>query len=128
MFVQSLVTLHGDGQNHDGPDRQWHDLYFNEANRLYGVMNNRLEQNEYLAGDFYSIADVATYPWTMPKQQALHRIDINRYPNVKRWNETIALRTAVEKGIAVLAEDMKVGDLTDEAFDILSGARQQKRC
>ncbi|MCH8080640.1 MAG: glutathione S-transferase family protein [Proteobacteria bacterium] len=100
----------------------------NEANRLYGVMNNRLEQNEYLAGDFYSIADVATYPWTMPKQQALHRIDINRYPNVKRWNETIALRTAVEKGIAVLAEDMKVGDLTDEAFDILSGARQQKRC
>jgi GST-like protein len=101
--------------------------YHNEANRLYGVMNERLKQSEYLAGTFYSIADVATYPWTMPEQQKLHRIDISKYPNVKRWNETIALRPAVEKGVAVLAEDMKVGDPTDEAFEVLFGARQQTR-
>ena len=101
--------------------------YHNETNRLYSVMNERLKQREYLAGNYYSIADVATYPWTMPRQQELHRIDINKFPNVKRWNETIALRPAVEKGVAVLAENMKVGDPTDEAYDVLFGARQHTR-
>ena len=101
--------------------------YHNETKRLYGVMDKRLEQSEYLAGDFYSIADVATYPWTMPAQWELHRIDIDEFPNVKRWNETVAIRPAVVKGVALLADDMKVGDPTDEAFDVLFGARQQTR-
>lgn len=101
--------------------------YHNETKRLYGVMNNRLEQNEYLAGDFYSIADIATYPWTMPAQWKLHRIDIDEFPHVKRWNEIVSIRPAVEKGVAVLANDMKVGDPTDEAFDVLFGARQQTK-
>ena len=101
--------------------------YHKETKRLYGVMNKRLERNEYLAGDFYSIADVATYPWTMPAQWELHRIDIDEFPNVKRWNETVAMRPAVVKGVALLVDDMKVGDPTDEAFDVLFGARQQTR-
>jgi GST-like protein len=90
-------------------------------------MDKRLERNEYLAGDLYSIADIATYPWTMPPQWKLHRIDIDEFPNVKRWNETVAVRPAVKKGVALLADDMKVGDPTDEAFDVLFGARQQTR-
>jgi GSH-dependent disulfide-bond oxidoreductase len=101
--------------------------YHNETKRLYGVMNKRLERSEYLAGDFYSIADIATYPWTMPAQWGLHRIDIDEFPNVKRWNKNVAIRPAVEKGVAQLADDMKVGDPTDEAFDVLFGARQQTR-
>ena len=66
--------------------------YHNVCKQLYGVMDRRLGESEYLAGSNYSIADVATFPWTMPKQQEMHRIDITQYPNVKRWTETVAMR------------------------------------
>jgi GST-like protein len=94
------------------------------SEQLYGVLDRRLAETEYLAGAAYSIADVATYPWTMPRQQEMHRIDISQYPNVRRWNETVAARPAVERGIAVLAEDMKVGNPTEEAYDNMFGSRQ----
>ena len=54
-----------------------------EPDFLAIVVDQRLEE-KVLAGDDYSIADVATYPWTMPKQQAMHLIDVNEYPNVLR--------------------------------------------
>ena len=98
--------------------------YHNETRRLYRIMDERLNDNEFLAGDFYSIADVATYPWTMPEQWKLHRINIDDFKNVKRWNETVAARPAVQRGVAILAEDMKIGNPTDEAFDSLFGNRQ----
>jgi len=98
--------------------------YHNVSKQLYGVMDRRLGESEYLAGDRYSIADVATFPWTMPKQQEMHRIDIEQYPNVKRWNETVALRPAVQRGIAVLAEDMKVGNPTEETYKNMFGDKQ----
>ncbi len=102
--------------------------YHNEAKRLYGVMDKRLAQHEYLAGAHYSLADVATYPWTMPKQWELHRINIDEFPNVKRWNSQVAQRPAVQRGVAVLAESQQVGNPTAEAFENLFGSRQyQKR-
>ena len=101
--------------------------YQNESRRLYGVMDRRLAQHEYLAGADYSLADVATYPWTMPRQWDLHKINIDDFPNVKRWNAGIALRPAVERGIAVLAESQRVGKPTDEAFENLFGARQYQQ-
>ncbi len=102
--------------------------YHNESKRLYGVMDRRLAQHEYLAGAEYSLADVATYPWTMPRQWELHRINIEEFPNVKRWNALVAARPAVQRGAAVLAESQRVGNPTDEAFENLFGARQyQKR-
>ncbi len=98
--------------------------YHNETKRLYGVMDRRLASNEFLAGEEYSIADVATYPWTMPKQWALHRIDIDEFPHVRRWNATVAARPAVQRGTALMAAAQKVGDPTDEAYRNMFGDAQ----
>ncbi len=101
--------------------------YHNVCKQLYGVMDRRLGASEYLAGSNYSIADVATFPWTMPRQQEMHRIDITQYPNVKRWSEAVAMRPAVQRGIAVMAEDMKVGNPTEETYNNMFGAKQFKQ-
>ena len=101
--------------------------YHNVCKQLYGVMDRRLGESEYLAGSNYSIADVATFPWAMPKQQEMHRIDITQYPNVKRWSETVAMRPAVQRGISVMAEDMKVGNPTEETYNNMFGAKQFKQ-
>jgi GST-like protein len=100
--------------------------YHNITKQLYGVLDRRLAQSPYLAGEAFSIADVATYPWTMTKQQAMHKIDADEYPNVKRWGEAIAARPAVQRGVAVLAEDMKVGDPTEETYRNMFGTNQFK--
>ena len=101
--------------------------YHNVTNQLYGVMDRRLADSEYLAGPEYSIADVATVPWTMPKQRDMHRIDIAQYPNVKRWGDRIAARPAVQRGIALLSDSMKVGNPTDKAYDNMFGGTQFQR-
>lgn len=100
--------------------------YHNVTNQLYAVLDRRLAQSPYLAGEEYSIADVATFPWTMPKQQAMHKIEASDYPNVKRWGEEIAARPAVQRGVAVLAEDMKVGNPTEETYKNMFGKSQFK--
>lgn len=101
--------------------------YHNVSKQLYGVMDRRLAESEYLAGSEYSIADVATVPWTMPKQRDMHRIDIAQYPNVKRWGDSIAARPAVQRGIALLSDSMKVGNPTDTAYDNMFGGTQFQR-
>tara|TARA_B110000902_G_scaffold267182_1_gene358896 strand:+ start:1557 stop:2255 length:699 start_codon:yes stop_codon:yes gene_type:complete len=100
--------------------------YHNVSKQLYGVMDRRLAATEYLAGTEYSIADVATFPWTIPKQQEMHRIEMEEYPNVKRWSEIVAARPSVQRGIAVLAADMKVGNPTDKTYQNMFGANQFK--
>jgi len=62
------------------------------------VLNERLKVHAYLAGE-YSIADIATYPWVA--RYEWHRTDLNAFPNVKRWFDAIAARTAVQKGMNV---------------------------
>ena len=69
--------------------------YAAEAARLYGVLDRRLADYEYLAGD-YSIADIATWPWI--SRWPWHRIDWVEYPNLQRWFGTIAERPAVQRG------------------------------
>jgi GST-like protein len=73
--------------------------YHAETHRLYKVMNKRLGEVAYLAGANYSIADIATYPWVARFPR--HQVDLNDYPQVKRWFDTIGERPAVEKGMAV---------------------------
>jgi GSH-dependent disulfide-bond oxidoreductase len=73
------------------------DRYVNETNRLYGVLNKRLADREFIAGD-YSIADMASYPWVVPyKNQGQ---DIDQFPHVKRWLETIRARPATKRAYA----------------------------
>ena len=73
--------------------------YHDEANRLYGVMNKRLGEVAYLAGDSYTIADVASYPWIARFER--HQVELGDYPEVKRWFDEISERPAVDKGMAV---------------------------
>jgi GST-like protein len=98
--------------------------YHTICNQLYGVLDNRLASNEYIAGGEYSIADVATFPWMLPKQQEMHRIDIEKYPNVHRWIDLVAARPGVQRGITSLEDDMKVGSPTKQTYDNLFGGAQ----
>ncbi|MDK1375549.1 glutathione S-transferase N-terminal domain-containing protein [Sinorhizobium sp. 6-70] len=76
--------------------------YTNEANRLYGVMNKRLANRPFLAGD-YSIADMACIGWVIPHENQGQ--DLNDFPHLKRWFETVLARPAVQKAIEVGKEE-----------------------
>ncbi|MBR8322991.1 MULTISPECIES: glutathione binding-like protein [Burkholderia cepacia complex] len=95
--------------------------YTNEAKRLYNVMEKRLGESEYLAGDTYTIADIATFPWTRSWQN--QGIVLDALPNVKRWHEAIAARPAVQRGVEVLAS-MRKALQDDKAREVLFGATQ----
>jgi GST-like protein len=98
--------------------------YTNEAKRLYGVLDKQLAQHRFLAGDEYTIADIAAFPWTRSwKNQG---IDWTDYPNAKRWHDAIAARPAVQRGVEVLASLRK--PLVDKkATEMLFGSAQYQR-
>ena len=73
--------------------------YGKETKRLYGVLDARLAKVPYLAGDAYSVADMATYPWVA--RHDYHQVDLAAFPNVKRWYDSLSARPAVRKGMAV---------------------------
>lgn len=75
--------------------------YWTEGLRLYGVLDRRLSEHEYLAGS-YSIADIATWPWI--SRWEWHNVDWSKFPNLKRWYQLIAKRPAVIKGYNVPRE------------------------
>jgi GSH-dependent disulfide-bond oxidoreductase len=99
--------------------------YTNEAARLYGVLDRRLAEHEYLAGE-YSIADIAVFPWIRPwERQGQNLAD---FPNLKRWFEAIDARPAVQKGLLLQKEKVRAGPMTQQAKETLFGATQyQKR-
>jgi len=99
--------------------------YTNEAKRLYGVIDKQLSQHHYLAGNEYTIADIATFPWIRSwKNQG---IELSEYPHLKTWFDAIGERPAVKRGVEVLSSARR--PLTDDkARDILFGSQQyQKR-
>lgn len=73
--------------------------YHNETKRLYGVLDKQLASNEYVAGDAYSIADISIYPWISRFER--HQVDLNDFPNVKRWFDLLSARGTVQRGMAV---------------------------
>jgi GST-like protein len=73
--------------------------YGKETKRLYGVMNLRLQENAFLSGKEYTIADIATFPWVA--RHEWHKVDLAEFPRVKRWFDAIAARPAVERGMKV---------------------------
>ena len=97
------------------------DRYRNETLRLYGVMDRRLADVEYLAGR-YSIADMATWPWV--RVRWLHKIDLAEFPNVARWYEAIGQRPAVQRGVALLDQREKIGNPDEKAREALFGQSQ----
>lgn len=76
--------------------------YTTEVRRLYGVMDRRLEQTAYLAGDDYGLADMATYPWARLYERA--GIELESFPNLQRWIRLIGDRPAVIRGVEALSK------------------------
>jgi GST-like protein len=100
------------------------DRYTNEAKRIYGVINKRVGDVPYLAGE-YSIADIATYPWL--KLHKLQGQNLEDFPNLKRWYGAIEARPAVQKGMAVMAGSPTLQPNDKDTFSILFGAKQYER-
>jgi len=100
------------------------DRYTQEAHRLYGVLDRRLASHVYLAGDDYSIADIATFPWC--RSAANQGIDWAEFPHAKRWFDAIAARPAVQRGVQVLA-DIRPQQMDATAREHLFGKSQYQR-
>ena len=96
--------------------------YTNEVARLHRVLEARLSKAEWLAGDAYSIADIATFPWIRNADR--RGIDLAAYPGVKRWHDAIAARPAVQRGVAVLADNQRKGAMTDAEREVMFGKTQ----
>ena len=97
------------------------DRYTKEAGRLYGVVDRRLADRPFIAGD-YSIADMAIFPWLRSWER--QGVNIADYPNLKRWFDTIAGRPAVERGVKVLSDLSRSGPMDEKQREILFGATQ----
>lgn len=103
------------GQNHHfsqyAPEKIQYaiDRYVNETGRLYAVLNKRLSDREFVAGNNYSIADIAAYPWIVPYERQNQKLE--DYPNLKRWFEAIKSRPATIRAYE------KAKEINDRAID-----------
>ncbi|MCA1718420.1 MAG: glutathione S-transferase family protein [Actinobacteria bacterium] len=98
------------------------DRYTNEATRLYRVMDKRLSEAEYFAGE-YSIADMAIYPWTISHEAQGQKME--DFPNLKRWYEDVRARPAVRKALEV-GEELRrpLEGMDQKTRETLFGSRQ----
>lgn len=96
--------------------------YSKEVQRLHRVLNKRLAEAEFLAGQEYSLADIVTFPWIRNPER--RNITLDDYPHVKRWHDTVAARPAVQRGVAVLAEHQRRGPMTDAEREVMFGRTQ----
>ena len=99
--------------------------YRNEANRLYGVLERRLAESKWLACGEYTIADMATFPWLRSSER--QGVNIDEYPNLKRWFDAINARPAVQRALAVLADRRRAGPRSPREMENLFGAAQYAR-
>jgi GSH-dependent disulfide-bond oxidoreductase len=112
------------GQNHHfsqyAPEKISYaiDRYVKETNRLYGVLNKRLADRQFIAGE-YSIADMASYPWIVPHERQGQKLE--DFPHLKRWFETIKARPAVMRGYAKAKEINTQPTVTEESKRVLFG-------
>jgi GST-like protein len=97
------------------------DRYTNEAKRLYGVMDKQLSTHAFIAGNSYTIADIAIFPWLRSWRN--QGIDWAEYPHLKKWFDGIADRPAVQRGVSVLA-DLRKPLVDDKARENMFGATQ----
>jgi GST-like protein len=112
------------GQNHHfvqyAPERIAYAMerYIKETNRLYGVLNKRLADREFIAGA-YSIADMACYPWIVPYER--QQQDIDAFPHLKRWFESLKARPAVQRAYEVAKKVNEAPTVTAESQALLFG-------
>jgi GST-like protein len=99
--------------------------YTNEANRLTNILDKRLAESRHVAGDEYSIADIAIFPWMRGAES--RGINMDEYPHAKRWFENIYARPAVQRGCQVLAGENAAVPIDDKARDVMFGKTQFQR-
>jgi GST-like protein len=97
------------------------DRYVSETERLYGVLDTRLADRPFVAGD-YSIADMACYPWIVPHKRQGQ--DLDSFPNLRRWFETIRARPAVVRAYTLADSVSTEPVVTEESRRILFGQRK----
>jgi len=103
------------GQHHQfhhynqGKSQFGEERYFKICTRIYKELDERLEKTDYLAGNFYSIADVATFPWIA--RHEWHDIGLKKYKNLTRWYELISKREAVQKGYDLFRKKEEIPDV-----------------
>lgn len=113
------------GQNHHfsvyAPERIGYatERYVKETNRLYGVLNRRLEGRPFILGEEYSIADMAAYPWVVPWKT--QQQDLETFPNIKRWLDEIRARPATVRAYAQGEPYARKQPMSDEAKKVLFG-------
>ena len=113
------------GQNHHfagyAPEKLPYaiDRYVRETNRLYGVLDRRLAERPYVAGDEYTIADIAIYPWIVPWQRQQQQLSDT--PHLQRWFEGIAARPATERAYARAKAYANTAPTSEEARKVLFG-------
>ncbi len=107
------------------------DRYTNEARRIYNVIDNRLGEAPYLAGD-YSIADIATFPWLIPHNWQGQKLE--DFSNLKRWYDGMQARPAVQRGLAVMGDvvqrmrqQAQQSQPDKESWNNLFGSKQYER-
>ncbi|MBO9649429.1 MAG: glutathione S-transferase N-terminal domain-containing protein [Variovorax sp.] len=100
------------------------DRYSNETKRIYGVIDKQLSTHKFIAGDTYTIADIAIFPWLRSYEN--QGITLEDFPHLKQWFEGIAARPAVQRGVKVLA-DLRTPITGDKEREILFGKTQYQR-
>jgi len=95
-----------------------HDRYSREYDRLLAVMDVRLRDRDFLAGD-YSIADMAAFPWVLPYKKLGN--DLDKFANLRRWFDTLKVRPAVRRGIDLGSDWPRDETRSDTAHDLLFG-------
>ncbi len=96
--------------------------YTNEVSRILRVLDKRLGEVPWLAGDAYSIADIATFPWT--RTAASRGVDMASLPNVSRWHAVMEERPGVRRGLDVMKAQQQRKPMTDEEREVLFGKKQ----
>jgi GSH-dependent disulfide-bond oxidoreductase len=99
--------------------------YTNEANRLTNILDKRLAESRHVAGDEYSIADIAIFPWMRGAES--RGINMSEYPHAKRWFDEVYARPAVQRGCQVLVSENAAVPIDDKARDVMFGKTQFQR-
>ena len=100
------------GQHHQfhhynpGKSKFGEERYFKISERIYKELDERLSSSEYLAGNHYTIADIATFPWIA--RHEWHDIGLKKFKNLTRWYKLISSRPAVQKGFDLLKKNEKI--------------------
>ena len=106
-YVGPLLGQHHQFHHYTPGKSKWgEERYFKIAKTIYKDLNEHLEKSKFLAGEKYSIADIATFPWMA--RHPIHDIGLKKFKNLSRWYESISQRDAVIKGFDCLKKGEKI--------------------